>query len=162
MPVSNSSLRNPDSFIMNEDTVNISVCSFLKNKGVECDSPLVGKQRGVDVKGIISGYTILVESKGSQSNGLVDDTVFKHGQIVNHLARQLHTLMRYAETTDPNETLLILANPDIPRIRSEVDRVRTSINRLGLICFWVQENGNILIESEGEQSEILRKLRLIM
>ncbi len=161
MPVSNSSLRNPDSFIMNEDTVNVSVFNYLISKGVVCEKPLVGRQQGVDVKGTISGHSIFVESKGSQANGLTDDTVFKHGQIVNHLARQIHILMKYADLENPDKTLLILANPDILRIRSEVDRVRKSINRLNFICFWVQEDRSILIECGREQEEVLRKLKLI-
>lgn len=161
MPISNNKLRNPDSFIMNEDTVNIAVFNYLTSKGALCEKPLVGKQQGVDVKGKIFGYSIFVESKGSQPNGLVDDTVFTHSQIVSHLARQIHTLMKYADTEDVDKTLFILANPDIQRIRDEVDRVRKSINKLQFICFWIQEDKSVLIECDDKQKVILEELGLL-
>ncbi|MCA1063722.1 hypothetical protein QTG56_11150 [Rossellomorea sp. AcN35-11] len=66
MPIKNSSQKNPDSFVMNEDTVNIAVAEYLASKGFKCDKPLKGRQIGVDVKAWKGEYTILVESKGSQ------------------------------------------------------------------------------------------------
>ena len=66
MPKSNSALRNPDPFIMNEDTVNAAIANFLKSKGFDCESPLTGRQQGIDVKASKGSIQIFVESKGSQ------------------------------------------------------------------------------------------------
>lgn len=44
MPIKNSSQKNPDSFVMNEDTVNIAVAEYLTSKGFMCDKPLKGRQ----------------------------------------------------------------------------------------------------------------------
>ena len=161
MPISNNSLRNPDSFIMNEDTVNVSVFNYLTSRGAICEKALVGRERGVDVKAKIMDFSILVESKGSQRNYLENDMVFDHGQIVNHFARQMHTLMKYANDNDDDKTLYVLANPDIVRIRNEVDKVKNSIDKLQFICFWVQEDQNILIECNENLKTILETLNLI-
>ena len=69
MPISNSILRNPDPFIMNEDTVNIAIADFLKSKGFDCEVPLTGRQQGIDVKASKGSIEIFVESKGSQKDG---------------------------------------------------------------------------------------------
>lgn len=156
MPIKNSTQKNPDSFVMNEDTVNMAVAEYLTSKGFICDKPLKGRQIGVDVKACKKGWTILVESKGSQKNGAEEDEVFDHGQIVNHLARQIHTLIKYANEYDHDKTLFVLANPDIVRIRKEYLRVNKMIEMMGFACMWVQEDNSIVVEADDNVLGLLR------
>ncbi len=161
MPVSNSKLRKPDTFIMNEDTVNIAIAEFLKAKGFDCDIPLTGRQHGVDVKARKGNIQVFVESKGSQKNGISNDEVFSHGQIVNHLARQVHTLMKYATQYDGVDNIYVLANPDIQRIRDEYHRIEKMVEKMQFICMWVQQDSNVVVESPVRLNEMLRDLNLL-
>lgn len=161
MPVSNSKLRKPDPFLMNEDTVNIAIAGFLKSKGFDCESPLTGRQRGVDVKASKGKIRVFVESKGSQKNGLNNDEVFDHGQIVNHLARQVHTVMKYATQYDGADTIYVLANPDIQRIRDEYHRIGKMVEKMQFICMWVQQDSNVVVESPEDLNEMLIDLNLL-
>ncbi|MEH6948423.1 hypothetical protein V7068_15395 [Bacillus sp. JJ634] len=107
MSISNSTLRNPGPFILNEDTVNIAIADFLKSKGFDCEVPSTGRQQGIDVKASKGNIKIFVESKGSQKNDATNDEVFTHGQIVSHIARQIHTLMKYGgENNIYNQNLI--------------------------------------------------------
>jgi len=160
MPTSILKMKNPDPFIMDEDTVNSAVANFLLSKEFECDPPLTGKQRGVDVKAQKGDIVILVESKGSQKNGAPEDEVFDHGQIVNHLARQIHTLMKYATQFDADNTIFVMANPDIPRIRAEYNRAVKMVQKMQFVCMWVQQDQSIILEVPEEMKTLLKELGL--
>lgn len=161
MPIRISKLKTPDPFIMNEDTVNIAIASFLKSRGFDCEVPLTGRQKGVDVKASKGDVQIFVESKGSQKNGANDDIVFDHAQIVNHLARQIHTLMRYATINEGVNDIYILANPDIQRIRNESYKVSKMVNKMQFVRMWVQQDRNVLVEYPEILEDKLKKLNLL-
>ena len=161
MPISNSILRNPDPFIMNEDTVNIAIADFLKSKGFDCEVPLTGRQQGIDVKASKGNIEIFVESKGSQKNGATNDEVFNHGQIVNHLARQIHTLMKYATQYGEENNIFVLANPDIQRIKSEYHRVDKMVEKMRFVCMWVQQDHSVVVGSPEDLRDLLIDLNLL-
>lgn len=161
MPISNSKLKNPDPFIMNEDTVNKIIADFLESKGFKCDPPLTGRQQGIDVKAWKNDVNVFVESKGSQKNGATNDEVFKHGQIVNHIARQIHTLMKYANEKGEKENIFVLANPDIMRIKNEYDRVDKMIDKLGFVCMWVKEDESVVVTCPEKTKSLLIDLKLL-
>lgn len=148
-----------DPFVMNEDTVNIAVWNFLNSVGCTCPPPLKGRSHGVDVQGEKNGWKIFVESKGSHGNDHDDDTVFGQGQIKVHTYVQVGKLMEYQTEKDIN-CLFVMANPDIPRIRKRVNLVINSLNKLGLIQFWVQEDNSIKIENPNYLNNTLVSLGL--
>ncbi|WP_040226842.1 hypothetical protein [Bhargavaea cecembensis] len=154
MPKINSKMRVPDPFVMNEDTVNIVVADFLIGRGFECETPLSGRQPGIDVKARKDSLEVFVESKGSQKNGASADEVFDGAQIVNHLARQIHTLMKYA-TKHGDGHLYVLANPDIERIRNEYAKVKKTVEKLRFVCMWVQEDRTVQVEGPEEMEGLL-------
>lgn len=122
MPIRNSTLQTTNLFIMNEDTVNEAVWNFIKAAGFHCPNFLTGNKIGVDVEGEKDGWRIYVESKGSHANKHDLDTVFDSGQIKTHTYMQIGKLMEY-QTTGNENSLYVMANPDIPRIRNRVDKV---------------------------------------
>lgn len=160
MPKLLSNMRIPDPFAMNEDTVNLSVWELLKDKGFDCPAPLSGKQKGIDVEGERLSWNIYVESKGSHGNEHNRDTVFDEGQIKVRTYNQIGKLMEY-QTLGNEKRLYFLANPDIPRIRSRVSKVVNSLDVLGFIRFWVQEDKSIKIEFPKNVEEDLRFLGYI-
>lgn len=161
MPISNRNLRNPDPFIMNEDTVNVAIANFLKSKGFDCEVPLTGRQQGVDVKARKGNIEIFVESKGSQKNGVTNDEVFKHGQIVNHMARQIHTLMKYSTQYGEKNNIYVLANPDLQRIKNEYYRVDKMIKKMQFVCMWVRPDHKVVVDSPEELRTLLIEMDLL-
>lgn len=132
----------------------------MTERGVNCSLPLIGRQRGVDVKGEKNGWEVFVESKGSLANHHNPDTVFGQGQIKTHTYNQIGKLMEY-KTLYPNQSIYVMANPDIPRIRKRVNKVVSSINAIGIVQFWVQQDESILVEYADSLKDDLLNLGLI-
>lgn len=160
MPKPLSKMKIPDPFVMNEDTVNISVWEFLKQKGFDCPNSLKGKQQGIDVQGTKLGWMIYVESKGSHANNHNSDTVFGQGQIKVHTYNQIGKLMEYKNISN-EKSMYVMANPDVPRIRKRVQKVAESLDTLGFIRFWIQEDKSIIIEYPVYLENQLLQLGLI-
>jgi len=157
MPIKNIALKIKDPFVMNEDTVNVAVAEFLISKKFSSVEYLSGNKHGVDVIGKKNGTTIYIESKGSHANAHDIDIVFDSNQIKTHTYMQISKLMEYANSFNEN-VLLVLANPDIPRIRSRVEKVRISLDKLGFIQFWVQEDMTVEVEGGHSQQELINTL----
>lgn len=160
MPIKISQMTVKDPFIMNEDFVNEAVWNLLKATGFHCPQFLVGNQVGVDVEGEKGDWRIYVESKGSQANNHSSDTAFDSGQIKTHTYMQIGKLMEY-QTIGRENSLYVMANPDIPRIRSRVDKVINSLNSTGFIRFWIQKDGQVIIDYPPQLEETLLQLNLI-
>ncbi len=160
MPETNSKFKNPDPFVMNEDQVNVAVANFLKESGFEDVKYLSGNKTGVDVSGSKNEWIILVESKGSQANKHKKETVFDTNQLKTHTYMQICKLMEYESEQNPN-VVLALANPDIPRIRRRVEKVKNSLEKLNLIQIWVQKDSSVIIEAPSSQISMLRNLGLM-
>ena len=160
MPKPLSKMKIPDPFVMNEDTVNITVWKFLDHKEFICPEPLKGKERGIDVQGEKFGWKIYVESKGSHANAHDGDTVFGQGQIKVHTYNQIGKLMEYINNSN-EKSIYVMANPDIPRIRKRVQKVAKSLDTLGIIRFWVQNDKSIKIEFPEYLENQLLQLGLI-
>ncbi|MGM0898315.1 MAG: hypothetical protein ACQEV0_10455 [Bacillota bacterium] len=160
MPTSNSSLLIKDPFVMNEDTVNEAVWNFIKTAGFHCPDFLTGNRAGVDVEGKKGGWRIYIESKGSHANAHDLDTVFDSGQIKTHTYMQIGKLMEYQTIGDEN-SLYVMANPDIPRIRNRVDKVMKSINYAGFVRFWIREDGRVEVDYPIQVEKALMEVGLI-
>jgi acyl CoA:acetate/3-ketoacid CoA transferase beta subunit len=160
VPTSNSKLMHPDPFVMNEDTVNNAVATFLIQRGFINVKRLAGRQKGIDVQAIKGAWRVVVESKGSQANHHDPDTVFDSGQLTDHLAMQILVLMRHKQKSQSRD-LLVAANPDIARIRTRLQTVEQVLNELGIIRFWIQENLSVKVEAPETLRQELKELNLI-
>ncbi|MYL37364.1 hypothetical protein [Halobacillus litoralis] len=160
MPVTNSNLLNPDPFVMNEDEVNIAVANFLKKARFENVKYLSGNKTGIDVRGSKDEWAIFVESKGSQANKHEKTLVFDTNQIKTHTYMQVCKLMEYDNEQHSN-AILAMANPDIPRIRQRVQKVKSSLEKLQLIQIWVQKDYSVIVEASNSQLSVLKRLNLV-
>lgn len=160
MPKQRSEMKVPDPFVMNEDCVNHSIAEFLIAKGFQHVKYLTGKQKGIDVEGEKDGWVLHVESEGSHAIEHNEDTVFGTKQIKTHTYVQIGKLMECKNKSNGN-ILLALANPDIPRIRSRVNKVSLSLDMLGFIRLWVQEDKTVKIEYPKQLQDCLSELGLI-
>ncbi|MNI21158.1 hypothetical protein D3C73_746650 [compost metagenome] len=148
----------PDPFMMNENEVNAAVAHFLMSKDVDIKKVAVDKEKGYDVYGIKGGYSIIVESKGMMANNQ-NEYVFGHGQIKSHLGDQILYVLKQYEYSSEN-TLIMLANPNIPRIKDRLNGVSLALDRLGIIRLWVSEDKSVEIECPAEVLQVLNLLKL--
>ncbi|MEK3992798.1 hypothetical protein [Robertmurraya sp. FSL R5-0851] len=160
MPVRVEKMRVPDPFIMNEDEVNKAVAVYLVKHGFQNVKYLKGNETGIDVYGEKDGWSIYVESKGSHANNHGKDTVFDSNQIKTHTYMQICKLMELRNTL-PAKTILVMANPNIVRIKERVEKVNTPLKQLEFIQFWVEEDGRVLINSPESCAGLLLQLDLI-
>jgi len=149
----------PDPFMMNENEVNISVADFLKSKHVDVQKVAVDKEKGFDVFGVKNGFSIIVESKGMMANNQ-DKYVFGYGQIKSHLGDQILYVMKQYEYSS-GKTLLMIANPDVPRIRCRLGEVSIALDKLGIIRLWVKADGVVELEYPQDVSQVLNSLELV-
>jgi hypothetical protein len=145
MPKRLSEFLVQDPFVMNENTVNKFVADYLIICGFEKVKPLLNKERGIDVSGRKDEYMVLVESKGSQGNDHERDKVFDNNQLWDHLCKQIGKLMQYRKSYDVNNCVFIAANPNIPRIKVQMDKLAQSLDELRIFRFWVDEDGSVSI-----------------
>ncbi|WP_339236280.1 hypothetical protein MKX40_22330 [Paenibacillus sp. FSL R5-0517] len=151
--------RCKDPFIMDENTVNLAVSSYFENKGVDVKNVAKNKERGFDVYGEKNGYSLIVESKGSLGNNQCT-YVFGTGQLKNHLSAQIFCLMKHYEYSS-GKTILIMANPDIPRIRNMINEVSLSLDELEFVRFWVNSQQIVQVECPDELTDLLERLGLM-
>jgi hypothetical protein len=133
----------------------------LKPKGFRITSHLNGKERGIDVAGEKGVWKVNVESKGSlgmHHHGT--DKVFDSNQIFDHLCKQVVQLMQLRNDNKPN-TIYVMPNPDIQRIRGRVSRVINTLDEVSFVRFWVQENEEVLVDHPLQMEELLKSLGLI-
>ncbi|MDP9676944.1 CRISPR/Cas system-associated exonuclease Cas4 (RecB family) [Paenibacillus jamilae] len=144
---------------MTENEVNIAVASFLKGKKANILRIAVDREQGFDVHAEILGYSLIVESKGSMKNNQ-NDTVFDSGQLKTHAGAQVLYLMKQFEYSS-EKTILIMANPNIPRIRKVIDDISLAINNLKFIRFWVNPGNKVEVEYPDELAGVIKKLGLV-
>ncbi|MEB3104103.1 hypothetical protein [Ferviditalea candida] len=162
MPVLHKNIREPDPFWLDEDKVNDCVATFLHQKRFLITSHLAGNEKGDDVSGERDGWKVCIESKGSLSNWhLGTGKVFDSTQIFNHLCKQVVQLMQLKEENNSANVIYVMANPDISRIRKRVHRIKTSLDMLGFVQFWVQEDEKVIVECPEHLKNLLRSLDLI-
>ncbi|MZQ80687.1 hypothetical protein GQF01_00770 [Paenibacillus sp. 5J-6] len=155
MPEKNSHLTTPDPIVMNKDVCESIVYDFLKEKGFQFKA--VDSRNDADLCALKSGYKLLVETRGNQAKAHNADTVFDSAQLSIHLAEQVQVLLKLF---DPERSILVLANPDIPRIQKQVASIYKALEHLKIVCFWVQPNGTIRVQYPTILSEYMRLLDL--
>jgi hypothetical protein len=146
LPVESSKLNPPDPFFMNEDKVNECIASYLLSKGFKDVHSLRGNARGVDVSGKKGDVEVFVESKGSRPNDPEKMKLFDNNQLWDHLCNQICKLMVYRDGNINKKIILVAANPDIPRIRTLMDKISSSVDDLGITKMWVSKNGEIKVD----------------
>ncbi|PJN48806.1 hypothetical protein PAEAM_56680 [Paenibacillus sp. GM1FR] len=150
--------KTSDPFSITENEVNLAVAEFLRGKGANILRVAIDREQGYDVHAEMKGYSFIIESKGSRKNNQTEN-VFDSGQLKVHASAQIFYLMKKLEIKSET-TFLVLANPDIPRIRKLISDVSTSLDQLGLIQFWVGYERGVRIECPKELREVLSGLGL--
>jgi hypothetical protein len=155
VPEKNSHLTTPDPIIMNKDLCESIVYDFLIKKGFQFKA--VDTRNDADLCALKSGCKLLVETRGNQAKTHNADTVFDSAQLSIQLAEQVQVLLKLF---DPERSILVLANPDIPRIRKQVSSIYKALEHLKIVCFWVHPNRTIEVQYPTHLSENMKLLDL--
>lgn len=137
MPIKNSQQNNPDRFALNQEEVTDIILNYLTKQG---EIKKLKSIPGIDIKAKINNKYIIVKSRGSQAMSHDANTVFDGSQIRIHVAEQVEKIMRVQQEL-AGENLYIIANPDIPRIRTIVDQISIGLDKLSIIRLWVKPTG---------------------
>jgi hypothetical protein len=143
MPSKNSHLNNPDPIVINKIQCEDIISSFLQKK--EFEFKVVDTKNDADLHATKLGWKLLIEARGNQAKGHGMDTVFDSTQIGIHLAEQVQLMLKLYERMD-DRTILVMANPDIPRIRQQVERIAKALSDLRIAKLWVQKDKNVTVE----------------
>ncbi|GEN36598.1 hypothetical protein [Aneurinibacillus danicus] len=159
MPVKNGDLKAKDPFMVNQEEVNQAVEAFLKNCG--CTSIQRSQQKGdAHITAQKDGLKIFVESRGNRAMTHTGDTVFDSAQLWTHLCEQVAQFMKRQQYFT-GEALYIAANPDIPRIRTNIEKIDKALDRLGIIRAWVQEDRNVIVDVPSQLQNFVFQAGLI-
>ncbi|PWK14399.1 hypothetical protein [Tumebacillus permanentifrigoris] len=158
MPIRLREMEVPDPFKMNKNQVSEYIAKFLET--CRFDNVVTSTSRGDwDVTAKVNDWRIYVDAKGSRAVKHKEDVVFADTQLVKHLADQVSELMRYYQTMDESG-LLFMGNPDLPRIREIAEEIDRSLDHLGIIRLWVQQDGTVQVEAPSGMAEIMKQIGL--
>lgn len=138
MPVNQSRLTNQDPIVMNKKKCEERIIKFLTEHGFELVSH--GTRNEPDIVASKLGWRIAVEVRGNQAISHDAKTVFDTTQLNVHFAEQIYDVMRAYNGTG-SRTLHVIANPDIPRIRTIDANVSKALNDFNVVRFWLSDSG---------------------
>jgi hypothetical protein len=157
MPIHNNKLKVPDPFIMKKEDVNQCIVAFLETNGF--DVSLMGQRDEIDIIAVRDNMKFYIESRGNQATMHTGDKLFDSSQLDIHLSEQVTTLMKnYSEMN--NEKWLVIANPNIPRLKNRIARIEEALDKLGIIRIWVNDDKSLFVE--GSATDLLENYQLLL
>jgi hypothetical protein len=139
LPIQNDQLIQADPFVLSKSEVLHAVKEYLGREGYETRNLV--DLCGIDLAAANEYHTLVIEAQGNHVEHHAKDIVFTGSQLEQHLGCQLVKLLRNYEKS-PAKTL-VMANPDTPRLRKLADNMKQALDDLGVIRFWVKEDGSI-------------------
>jgi hypothetical protein len=129
---------------LTEDQTVELLMEHLKASGWNIISYCLGQQRGYDIEAERNNQKLYVEAKGARagdSSPTKKRKFFDSGQIKDHMGK---AIVKSLETQNkyPNAKVAI-AHPDDSLIRKVIGGIIPNINKLGIIHFWVNPNGEV-------------------
>lgn len=153
MPISNRELQTRDPFIMKQNHVNEYILQFLEKCNFN-NVKLIKSIGPTDITSQKYKYMVYVKSKANQARNAENDLVFKDDQLDNQLGDQVEQMMRPYQKSVEN-IILVMGNPNIPRIRERVNKIKKALDKLEIVRFWVNEDGTIEFEGPKHLETIL-------
>ncbi|MCM3719250.1 hypothetical protein [Fictibacillus phosphorivorans] len=137
MPVHNEQLIQSDPFVLSKSEVVHAVKKYLNHEGYETRN--LGDL--CDLTAANEYHTLFIEAQGNRAEHYKKEVVFSGSQLDEHLSGQLIKLLKNYEK-NPAKTL-VMANPDTPRIRKMAENLKSALDDLGVVRFWVKADGSI-------------------
>ena len=128
LPVQKYRLIKADPFVLSKSEVLQAVRNYLIQDGYTTKSS--ADLNGADLIAENEYHTLVIEALGNYEE--------MQGNFTTYFSNQLVTLLRNYEN-NPGKTL-VMANPDTPIIRHNVDYIKTALDELGVVRFWVKKD----------------------
>lgn len=139
--------------MIDENDVIDVVCSLLKNKGYDILQKLTTKQQGDDIIAYKSGKRLFIEAKGETSSDKESKRFgkpFESSQVKVHVAEAVYKAIEVLNRNNNKEERSGIALPDNKHHRQLIERVKGTLDILGIAVFWVSKNGSVLVDSPWE------------
>jgi hypothetical protein len=112
---------------MSKSEVVYAVKDYLLQEGYETKDPK--HCNGIDLVAANEYHTLLIEGSGNKEGNDELDTYF---------SSQMNNLLKNYEKH--SGITLVMANPDTPFIRLKAEEVKTALDELGVVRFWVKKD----------------------
>lgn len=132
---------------LTEDEVILLLNDYLKKNGWKIESYCLGQKHGKDIVAIRNNITLIVEAKGAKANDKSPTKKreeFDTGQLKNHFGKAIVKI--FDEMYKNKNAKFAIAHPDDFEIRKSIGHLTPFLKSLGIIHYWVSENGIIIDE----------------
>jgi hypothetical protein len=136
-----------------EDDITDALCAYLEREGFTISQRLRSTERGDDIiASRSSGLRLHVEAKGEGSARVGSSRhgrTFHSGQVFDVVAKAFYRAAAMLQEAREGERRYAgVAFPDTPEFRRRVAAIEQSVQRLGLLVFWVQPSRRVTISQE--------------
>lgn len=132
---------------LTENQVVEGLMQYLQNTGWEIDDHCLGFKHGIDIVAVKENTKLIVEAKGARANDGAHNAVrkqFDSGQLKTHLGKAIVKILE--EMTKNPRARFAIAHPDDVYIRQCIGPSIKHLKKMGIIHYWVAENGNVTEE----------------
>jgi len=132
--------------MLTEDNVIDAVRDHLTEDGWQIVERATVTQRGHDLVAERGGRRIIIETKGAGSSkpGTARfGQEFDRGQVFDHVGKAVLKALRVVSAGEAQGAIALPGNDDH---RSEVRRVADALAQLGVVVFWVTEDGAVAVD----------------
>jgi hypothetical protein len=134
--------------MLTEDMVTTAVCDYLRAEQWEIISRAMGRAAGIDIVAARQGARVEVEAKWAGSSFPGTSNYGKNFTRGNVFTRVREAVLKALRVVTSGQAQSAIALPDNHDRRSGIALVRPALQRLGIIVFWVTENGSVSIEGQ--------------
>jgi hypothetical protein len=132
--------------VLYEDDVVSAVVAHLRADGWQIESTALATEHGDDIVATRNGDRIVVEAKGEGSSKAHTSRYgkpFNQGQARTHVGV---AVLRSLRVVSEGVSIAGIALPDVPSHRREVDRVAVALSKVGVLVFWVTQDGEVSVQ----------------
>jgi len=120
----------------------------LENQGDSIESYCLRQTRGYDIVAIRNNEKLLIEVKGAKAHKdspTKRRDFFNSGQIKTHLGK---AIIKCLETkVSYPDAIIGIAHPEDEQIRKAIGGIIPELNKIGIIHYWVSEDGSVELEA---------------
>jgi len=139
LPVQNHPFIKADPFVLEKSEVISAVKDYLKREGYETE--IIEDVYGVNLAAENEYHTLLIAAQGNTSELQLLSHKYPATQNDTNFDKLIVDLLKHHEK-NPAKTL-VLASPDTPLFRDKAEHIKQALDDLGIVRFWVKENGSI-------------------
>ena len=137
--------------MLNENDVVDHLIQSLEVNGYLIKQALHDRQRGIDVIAVKQGQTLYIEVKGETSGDKTSSRYgkpFHSGQVFDMVSKVIFKALDNTNISEYNEKKdhTCIALPKVDIFQKYHAKVSRYLFKLGIVTFWVSENGSVTIE----------------